>query len=1337
MEMPPTPWPTAADDLDRWPGLVAQHPIWDRVSDPDRDAVRVRAAELAVHLAWTRRDGLFQLADDPWQDLRFAARMLHRVAGLIGALPADVTLSSAEAALLVSVPLLYDTLWATRAGLERVVRPHDLTPSQDASSDRAAFERFAQSYAQPYRRAVAAVARANAASADSHESVGSQRDAAEEIGWWLLHRWIGRQPANYRPESLTDLLEPSAGTPDVFAPERIAELLWALRADPGFLGRTDRAGALSAIGPDGVRERFVGYLLVAARALAIETVALPEVIGEHLGIVDPVDAGVLHECVRTLDWLARGTALVLNAVCTHPAVEVALRTHVDALNQILTEIQRAAATSASAEKSASALAEESLAALRFVPTHVTTDEVRPDEVNGVRAYQSAGVRFRLAEDRVQELLMGEQLYGDPALAIRELYQNALDACRYREARTEYLRRSRDLDTAWTGRIRFEHGVGEDGRPYLDCSDNGIGMGVRELSEVFAQAGVRLGDLPEFLEEQAEWARLDPPVQLFPNSRFGIGVLSYFMLADEITVDTCRLGRDGQPGQRLRVSIAGPGSLFRIQELGAGDQSGTTIRLHLRNTSVSSVETLRNVLWVADFHTEAIDGTQSQVWPPGQLSEAAGPSRAATKSSGDGVPVVADTAAGVWWCHGEGGILADGLWAGQELTGAVVNLSRDLAPRLSVDRTKVLAYRDEDLERLLWQAVPALVEAGPAVLTFGWLYTFAFYRPLIADVIFERALASGYTRWELGGDTVDAVISGCFGPDGGTLIGPDQLIEWRLTALAAAGRLTKVITPAPDWAKAARARPSDALLLSFDIDGSAPWLDPVDTVPLAHLVRAARRIGRSASEIATRMDELGYNTAVGHETVGSDPDDLVLLSRDLDGSRPWLDPANPVVLPHLLKGAQRTGRPVREVVARLARVGLQIDVDLNSLPVDQLDPADLVLCSRDLDGAFPWLDQAEPVRLMHVIRAAHRLGRDAADVAARLAVLGYPLAPECAGVHTAPDDLVLVSRDLDGASPWLDPAETVSAIHLLQAAQKAERTPREVADRLATFGFRLVVDPDTLAGVTLTPDDLTIVSRDLDGSYPWLDPVAPVTTLHLLRAAEASGRPVADIARRLVVLGHRVDINPDEIIVDHLDPDDATMTSVDLDGAHPWLDVTQPVPAVHLLRAARVTGRDLHDIAARLTVFGYTVRTDFGELTVDQLTRDDLVMTSRDLDGSDPWIPPGERILLPHVLQAARRTRRPAAEVVARLRQLGYPVDVDLSAIPADKIRSSDLVFASNDLDGTRPWLDPDQPVPLSHVLAAAHKTHQTLAEVSRRLEALGYHTPDLDIRLPRPHPGGT
>ena len=1303
------PWPVATDDLDRWADIVARHPVWARAAaDPTRDAVRRRTTELVVNLAWVRRAGLFELADDPWQDLGLAGRINDRLAWLLDGLPGS-SLSAAEAGLLLSVPFLYDTLWARLAAGARGVRPHDLTPSQDASSDRAAFERFAQSYAQPHRRAVAALAR-------------GQHDAAEEIGWWLLHRWIGRQPAAYQPEALADLLEPVTGSLP-FDPARLTQLVWALRADPGFLARTDRADALVDRAPDGVRERLVGYLLVAARQLAMEALALPEVIAEHLGIVDPVSPAGLRATLADADWRRRGTALVLGAVCAHPAEEVGLRAHVDQVNQVLTEIQRAAA------------ADEALAPLRPLPTHVITDGVAPAEVDGVRAYQSAGVRFRLAEDRVQELLMGEQLYGDPALAIRELYQNALDACRYREARTEHLRRTRDHHADWAGRIRFEQGLDAAGRPYLDCADNGIGMGVRELSEVFAQAGVRLGDLPEFLEEQSEWARLDPPVQLFPNSRFGIGVLSYFMLADEITVDTCRLARDGQPGQRLRVSIAGPGSLFRIQALGPGTESGTTVRLHLRNTAVSCVDTLRGVLWVADFHTEAVDSAHRQVWPPGELSDAVGPRRAANKAV-PGAGVVADAEAGVWWCTGDGAILADGLWAGQELTGAVVNLRRDLAPRLSVDRTKILAYREEDVEKLLWQAIGALVAAGPAVLTYEWLYTFTYSRPLIADVIFDQAIAAGYTQWILNGDPVDASIAGCFNSDGGTLSGPDELVEWRLTALAAAGLHAKLVSAGPDWGTAVRARPSDALLVSRDIDGTGPWLDPVETVPLAHLVRAARRIGRGPTELAVRLEHLGYNTESGHEGLEVDGDDLTYISRDLDGSRPWLDPAEPVRLPHVLKASQRTSRPVRTVLTRLRRLGFTVDIDLATVPVEELDPADLIMASRDLDGSYPWLDEKEPVALLHMVRAAHRLERDASAVAARLAALGYPLAPGCEALRTEADDLILASRDLDGASPWLERDEPVTPVHLLRCAERTKRTVADVAARLSTFGFTIGTDPEKIATVELTADDLLVASRDLEGAPPWLDAARPVTTLHLLRAAEASNEPVTDVAARLTGLGYRLDRTPEEILVDHLDPDDTTMASVDLDGAQPWLEIDKPVPVIHLLRAARVVGRDLHDLAARLTLFGYTVSSDLGQLGVDQLTRDDLVITSQDLDGSDPWLDASEKILLPHLLQAARRTRRPPHEIADRLRQLGYIVEVDLSGVPVKEIRSADLAYASNDLDGTRPWLDPDVPVSLAHLLAAANKLRKPVGEITSRLELLGYRAPDLQVRLPRPRPGG-
>jgi hypothetical protein len=655
MDLLPEERAAAADEVAGWPGLVDRDDAWGRVADgPAAARLRAEAVALVTRLAERRAETLFLLADDPWQDPGFAGRMLAQVRWLIGHLPEGVAASAAETALLLTAPFLYETLWSTMAARERVLRPHDLTPSQDATSDRAAFERFALSFGQPRRRATDAVRE-------------GRWDAAEEIGWWLLHRWTGRRPEAYRPEAVVDLLPPGdagvdgapsaigdAGDAGVWEPVRLAELLRAVRADPGVLARTDRSAVLAGTGSDRVRGHMIGYVLAVARALAVETPTLPEVIGEHLGIADPVSPAGIRQTATGARWQARGTALVLTAGCEHPAVEVAMRTHLDGLNLLLTEAHRAAAPRGRHRRPgarARAGGGADTAALRYLPTHVTAEGLRPASVGGAPAYHSAGVRFRLAEDRVRELLMGEQLYGDPALAIRELYQNALDACRYRQARTEYLRRAEGLESEWAGRIRFEQGVDADGRAYLDCVDNGIGMGVRELTEVFSQAGVRMADLPEFIEEQAEWSRLDPPVQLYPNSRFGIGVLSYFMLADEITVVTCRLGRDGRPGDRLQISIAGPGSLFRIRVLdppetpapatapaggpgtgpGAFD-AGTTIRLHLRHDgpAANCVQVLRELLWVADF-------TQGSTpdWETGCPASGLTPARRATATTTPG------------------------------------------------------------------------------------------------------------------------------------------------------------------------------------------------------------------------------------------------------------------------------------------------------------------------------------------------------------------------------------------------------------------------------------------------------------------------------------------------------------------------------------------------------------------------------------------------------------------------------------------------------------------------------------------------------------------------------
>ena len=56
---------------------------------------------------------------------------------------------------------------------------------------------------------------------------------------------------------------------------------------------------------------------------------------------------------------------------------------------------------------------------------------------GKQLYEYHDWEFHLSHAEIVELLMGESLYGDPGLAIRELIQNALDALELRDLRLQY------------------------------------------------------------------------------------------------------------------------------------------------------------------------------------------------------------------------------------------------------------------------------------------------------------------------------------------------------------------------------------------------------------------------------------------------------------------------------------------------------------------------------------------------------------------------------------------------------------------------------------------------------------------------------------------------------------------------------------------------------------------------------------------------------------------------------------------------------------------------------------------------------------------------------------
>jgi hypothetical protein len=196
------------------------------------------------------------------------------------------------------------------------------------------------------------------------------------------------------------------------------------------------------------------------------------------------------------------------------------------------------------------------------------------------------LRFELNRGRLLDLLVGHTIYNDPTVAVRELLQNAIDAVRFQS----YLRRK-------TGE---GEGVPESGRVQvrwnpddrvLVVEDNGIGMDRDVIKHHLMSVGSSYYNTPQFEVENRDFAAI---------SRFGIGILTSFMVSDDIEIITFRNGK----GHRIRMTSVQ--STYLLRELEAGDRllaglepHGTRVTIRLRATVDLSKRSLEEIVryWI--------------------------------------------------------------------------------------------------------------------------------------------------------------------------------------------------------------------------------------------------------------------------------------------------------------------------------------------------------------------------------------------------------------------------------------------------------------------------------------------------------------------------------------------------------------------------------------------------------------------------------------------------------------------------------------------------------------------------------------------------------------------
>lgn len=288
--------------------------------------------------------------------------------------------------------------------------------------------------------------------------------------------------------------------------------------------------------------RYVACCLRLADIMDFDRSRTPVVVFQNINFTDAESWKEWNKHLAVGGWTINEREVSFRTECTHPSFYVSVMEFLDAVDEELSHCRRLVVKEAPA-----GVAERYR--LHLPPVADRWDVEMKD-----KSYLAGGFRFQLEYERIMQLLMDKSLYPDPSLFLRELLQNALDACRNMEA----LAKEYDYKD-YTPRIAVWDFSDDPQDPRVVFMDNGVGMSRKIVENYFMRVGRSYYRSPEF---DAERARLKKKgIELEATSQFGIGILSCFMVADRFEVETRRTG-----DRPLHITIEGPTKYFTIKLL---------------------------------------------------------------------------------------------------------------------------------------------------------------------------------------------------------------------------------------------------------------------------------------------------------------------------------------------------------------------------------------------------------------------------------------------------------------------------------------------------------------------------------------------------------------------------------------------------------------------------------------------------------------------------------------------------------------------------------------------------------------------------------------------------
>lgn len=326
---------------------------------------------------------------------------------------------------------------------------------------------------------------------------------------------------------------------------------------------------------------LIGVILRLSDILDFDAKRTPSILFSHLYVRHPVSIKEWNKHRSVEAWEITPELIQFSAKCNHPVIE-------SSIHEFCTIIDHELSVCNNIISKLNAFNKEKGREIWIkIPFKVNREKIKTKtNIYNKPEYLYRDTKFSLSKNQVIELLMGTKLYGNPEVALRELLQNSIDACLLRQAQ------EKKWGNLYSPEITVKYFTEDDGQ-ILEVIDNGTGMDQYIIDNYYSKVGSSFYKSTDFYDLKSQ-----SNAEFYPTSRFGIGILSCFMISDTLMVDTKRVYAPHKSSDPLNITVEGQESIFWIKE-GKRETPGTSTKLILRKNknpweSMSEEKFIQNV-----------------------------------------------------------------------------------------------------------------------------------------------------------------------------------------------------------------------------------------------------------------------------------------------------------------------------------------------------------------------------------------------------------------------------------------------------------------------------------------------------------------------------------------------------------------------------------------------------------------------------------------------------------------------------------------------------------------------------------------------------------------------